>query len=397
MGIKKHIINIFLLICMIMCFGLSLGYYNNLNDKRSVTNFYLEDQQYTMENFSALKADEESINGYTAWKEYNNVALMNEDLGKNSTVKCLTICGNSALVVDSNKMLFQDDKIGCLIDKETAYDLFGSYNVEGNEIIYNNKKLKIRGIHKGEEHTIVVQADHTFKDNFNGITVDSKQNMETLSGVLGINNNGLNTGFYSTIAKLFLIVIPIMIIVPIVFKIIRKAIKEKSMPVRVVLYAILLFIITKIFFKIVNIRFSIPYDIIPNQWSDFNYWSSFFEDYIDKAKYILYMKKYTMDICYLNILFKCIITSLLSIVLFCILKKRIKIDSIKKFIIVIIGVFLLEFIVFVKFNTGDNIEVSGTMFWLLYPYYLILYNSKKVILSDFKLKKSEKQMIMESN
>ena len=109
------------------------------------------------------------------------------------------------------------------------------------------------------------------------------------------------------------------------------------------------------------------------------------------------MKKYTMDICYLNILFKCIITSLLSIVLFCILKKRIKIDSIKKFIIVIIGVFLLEFIVFVKFNTGDNIEVSGTMFWLLYPYYLILYNSKKVILSDFKLKKSEKQMIMESN
>lgn len=391
MGMKKRIINIFLLVCMIMCLGLSIGYYNKLNDKRTVTNFYLEDQQFTIETFNNIKGNKNSKNSYTAWKEYNNVVISNNELRKDSDVKCLIIAGNSSLVVESKKMLFDDDEIGCLIDKETAYDLFGSEKVEGNEIIYNNKKLKIRGIHNGEEHTLILQADYNFKENFDGITVDSEQNMETLSNILGIKNSGLSTSLYLTIAKLFLIVIPIMIIVPVVFKIIRNAIKEKSMPLRVVLYVLLLIIVTKIFFKIVNIKFSIPYDIIPNEWSDFNYWSNLFESYIEKAKYLVYMKKYTMDICYLNILVKCILSSILTITLFSILRKKIKIDNIKKLITLISLVFILEFIVFVKFNTGSSVEVSGTMFWLLYPYYLILNNGKSVI-SNYCIMKNNKKL-----
>ncbi|MFR5403889.1 MAG: hypothetical protein ACLTGX_12430 [Clostridium sp.] len=71
-----------------------------------------------------------------------------------------------------------------------------------------------------------------------------------------------------------------------------------------------------IFFKVTNIKISIPLDMIPNKWSDFDFWSKMGKEYKEKIEYVLYMKKYGVDIYNIENLLKSALYSIFTIILF---------------------------------------------------------------------------------
>ena len=165
-------------------------------------------------------------------------------------------------------------------------------------------------------------------------------------------------------------IFPVLALILILIKIIVSAFKSRNKPVLLLLYLIMFISSIFIMFKITKINISIPLDMIPNKWSDFDFWSKMWKEYSEKIQYVMYMKKSGIDIYNIENLLKSVLFSIFTIVLFVINLNVIKIKAIKELIISnaisVICTFIAVLIIWSKFNFDVNI----TMLWLIYPLYL---------------------------
>lgn len=152
----KHILRIILMFALIMCWGISLGYANNIGSNNKTLNFYFENDNYNLELVNTIKESEKELS-VVGWAEESLQSASNPDLGKDADkLNVLAIKGSSNLLVDGSN-LFADDLEGCLIDNDTSYKLFGSSNCIGREIVYNDRTLVVRGILKGSKSNMIIQ------------------------------------------------------------------------------------------------------------------------------------------------------------------------------------------------------------------------------------------------
>lgn len=391
----KHIIRIILIFALIMCWGISLGYANNIESKDKIINFYFENDNYTVGLLESIGESKKELS-FVGWREESLQSVTNPDLNRTANdLDILLINGSSNLLVKGS-MLFKDDKEGCLIDEETSFKLFGSSNCLGRTIVYNEKSLIVRGILKGTKANMMLQLPEDSNLALKGLTIDGTgltiNKIEEFKSQFGIQDMAINGGIYYIIAKTIAIIFPILALILILIKIIISIIKSRKKPILVVIY--LFMIITSIFivFKITNIKISIPLDMIPNKWSDFDFWSKMWKQYSEKIQYIMYMKKSGIDIYNIENLLKSVLFSIFTIILFVINLNVIKIKDIKELIInnaiSIICTFIAVLIIWTKFNFDVNI----TMLWLIYPLYLC---------ADYFMKSHHKHLIcdevLESN
>ena len=129
----------------------------------------------------------------------------------------------------------------------------------------------------------------------------------------------------------------------------------------------MIFSVLFIFFKVTDIKISIPLDMIPNKWSNFEFWSKMGKEYKEKFEYVMYMKKYGIDVYNIENLLKSVLYSIFTIILFIVNLKLIKISNIKELIIVngisIICTFIVVVMVWYKYKFDININ----MMWIIYP------------------------------
>lgn len=383
----KHIIRIILIFALIMCWGISLGYANNIESKDKIINFYFENDNYTVGLLESIGESKKELS-FVGWREESLQSVTNPDLNRTANdLDILLINGSSNLLVKGS-MLFKDDKEGCLIDEETSFKLFGSSNCLGRTIVYNEKSLIVRGILKGTKANMMLQLPEDSNLALKGLTIDGTgltiNKIEEFKSQFGIQEMAINGGIYYIIAKTIAIIFPILALILILIKIIISIIKSRKKPILVVIY--LFMIITSIFivFKITNIKISIPLDMIPNKWSDFDFWSKMWKQYSEKIQYVMYMKKSGIDIYNIENLLKSVLFSIFTIILFVINLNVIKIKDIKELIInnaiSIICTFIAVLIIWTKFNFDVNI----TMLWLIYPLYLC---------ADYFMKSHHKHLI----
>ena len=295
----KHIVRIIIVFALIMCWGISLGYANNIGSKNKTLNFYFENENYNVDLIKDIKKSQPELS-VVGWIEETLQTAENPDLGKiASDLDILTIKGSSNLLVKGSN-LFVDDLDGCLIDSDTSYKLFGSSNCVGKEIIYNDRHLIVRGILKGSKANIMIQAIEGSSQVLNGLIIDGTgltlNKIEDFKMKFGINEMAINGNVYYIISKFISLIFPVITLVLILIKIIASLFKSKNKPVLVSIYILMAIASLFIFFKITNIKISIPLDMIPNKWSDFDFWSKMAKEYKEKFEYVLYMKKYGVDI-----------------------------------------------------------------------------------------------------
>lgn len=365
----KHIIKVILIFALVMCWGITLGYTNNIKRENKTINFYFENGNIN----SNIVSDIEEVS-VVGWSEKSLQTATNQDLNRNvSDLKVLAIKGNSSLLFDG-ALLFQDDKEGCLIDTETSYKLFGSTHSIGKEITYGERKLVVRGIHNSTKSNIIVQLLEDDNEALDGLTIDGSNmtlnKIEEFKTKFGIKEIAVSGGIYHSFAKVFSMVLPIIALVLILIKVISYFFKAKRKPILKVIYISMAIIIVFIFFKITKLNISIPLDMIPNKWSDFDFWSKMWKENIEKLQYVLYMKKYGIDIYNIENLIMSAFYSILTVILFVINLKVNKAKDIKELIymvsVSIVCIFISILTIWAKFKFDVNI----TMLWVLYPLYL---------------------------
>ena len=369
----KHIVRIILIFALIMCWGISLGYANNIGSENKTLNFYFENENYNTELIKTIKEADPEL-AVVGWAEESLQSANNPDLGKiASDLDVLIIKGSSNLLVKGSN-LFADDLEGCLIDNDTSYKLFGSSNCVGREIVYNDRTLIVRGILKGSKANIMIQATEDSSQVLDGLTIDGTgltlNKIEDFKVKFGINEMAINGDVYYMIAKFIALIFPIIALVLILIKVITSLFKSRNKPVLVSLYVLMAIASIFIFLKVANIKISIPLDMIPNKWSDFDFWSKMGKEYKEKLEYVLYMKKYGVDIYNIENLLKSVLYSIFTIILFVINLRIIKINNIKTLIINNGVSIICSFVAILMIWDKYNFDVNITMIWLIYPLYL---------------------------
>ena len=369
----KHIVRIILIFALIMCWGISLGYANNIGSENKTLNFYFENENYNTELIKTIKEADPEL-AVVGWAEESLQSANNPDLGKiASDLDVLIIKGSSNLLVKGSN-LFADDLEGCLIDNDTSYKLFGSSNCVGREIVYNDRTLIVRGILKGSKANIMIQATEDSSQVLDGLTIDGTgltlNKIEDFKMKFGINEMAISGNIYYIIAKFIALIFPIITLVLILIKVITSLFKSRNKPVLVSLYILMAIASIFIFFKITNIKISIPLDMIPNKWSDFDFWSKMGKEYKEKFEYVLYMKKYGVDIYNIENLLKSVLYSIFTVILFVINLRIIKINNIKTLIINNGVSIICSFVAILMIWDKYNFDVNITMIWLIYPLYL---------------------------
>ena len=366
----KHIIKANI---RIMCWGISLGYANNIESNNKTLNFYFENDKYNLELVNSIKESEKEL-AVVGWAEESLQSATNLDLGKSaSELNVLAIKGSSNLLVKGSN-LFADDLEGCLIDNDTSYKLFGSSNCIGREIVYNDRTLVVRGILKGSKSNMIIQIPDDSMKALDGLTIDGTDftlnKIEDFKMRFGISELAINGNVYYMLAKFISMIFPIIALVLILIKVISSLFKSRNKPVLVGIYIIMALTFVFIFFKVTNIKISIPLDMIPNKWSDFDFWSKMGKEYKEKIEYVLYMKKYGVDIYNIENLLKSALYSIFTIILFVINLRVIKINDIKQLIInngvLVVSSFVAVLIIWAKYK----FDVNVAMIWLIYPLYL---------------------------
>jgi len=380
----KHIIKIILMFSLIMCWGISLGYSNKIKSDNKVVNFYFENDEVTTKKIDELKKLREDL-VFAGWVEEGMQTITNPDLNRNAeNLKILFIKGRSSLLMNSS-MLFEDDMEGCLIDEDTSYKLFGSIHGIGKNIEYKGRNLVVRGIHKETKANVVVQPLDKDIIILDGITIDAKDinlnEIDEFKIQSGFKEFAIGGGGYYVIARFLSLLFPIIALILIITRVIVQAIKIREKPVLLVIYMIIILAIIFIFFKVTNINIKIPLDLIPNKWSDFDFWARLWKEYIDKFEYVFYMKKSGVDIYNIENLVMAGVYSILTIILFIINLKVIKIKALKELIIVIGILILSTFITILLVYSKYGFDINIAMIWLIYPLYLVaeysLRNSTK--------------------
>lgn len=373
----SHIIKIVLVLAMIICWLLSIGYTNRLASVKNTFNIYFDEEEYVPADIYKMQQEEKDKDNslaFTGWYEKEKQSVLNNNLNRTIESNIIFICGNSYLIAEG-PILFEDDIKGCLIDEETAYKLFGSYDVIGNTIIYGNREFIIRGIHRTMEDTIIMQAEIDSKDKIQGLLIDISndgiEKVKHISERYGMKEYGVNSAVYYNLGKMCTSLLPLIILLIIICSALKKAIEIKDRPVLFIFSIIMIVVWITIFFSITKYKISIPVDILPSKWSDFDYWKKFFQECIDKIKYVIYMKKYMIDIYVISYLSKIALCTIITITLFFVNKRNIKIDSMKELFIAILALFIITFMAICILKESIFINNSSAVIWLICPYYLL--------------------------
>ena len=178
----SYVIKIALVLAMIICWVLSIGYTNRLASVKNTFNIYFDEEEYLPADIYKMQKEEKdkgSSLAFTGWYEKEKQSVLNSNFNRRVESNIIFICGQSSLVSEG-PILFEDDINGCLIDEETAYKLFGSNDIIGNTIVYDNKEFIIRGIHKAMKSTIIIQAESDSKDKITDMYITMNKNNVSL-------------------------------------------------------------------------------------------------------------------------------------------------------------------------------------------------------------------------
>lgn len=369
----KHIIKIMLIFALIMCWSISIGYANAIKTENKVVNFYFEDSNVGVSSVTEISKIREDIS-VVGWAESQLQTVVNPDLSRSvNNLKILFVKGRTSLLIESS-LLFEDDKEGCLIDEDTAYKLFGSNHVVGKQISYGNRNLTIRGIHKETNANVIMQFVDGNEEQLDGITIDTtnlnRSEIDEIKMQAGLKEQPISGGIYYNIANLMVLIMPFIMIILLLKDIIVDAIKIRKRPVLLSIYFVVAIITLILFIKITKINFNIPLDLIPNKWSDFDFWGRLWKEYVDKFEYVLYMKKYGIEIYNIQNMIMASLFSILTVILFRFNLKYIKIKNLKELIIALAVIITITFFVVLLVYYKYKFDVNVTMLWGMYPLFL---------------------------
>lgn len=112
---------------------------------------------------SAADADalrkEAGDTAFSVWGGQTDVTVADPDLGRRAQTDVLTFCGPCEPVLPLSAGLDAADTDGCLIGEQTAWELFGSTQVVGDEILIGDEIRTVRAVLRLPQSVVVIHEN----------------------------------------------------------------------------------------------------------------------------------------------------------------------------------------------------------------------------------------------
>lgn len=222
------------------------------------------------------QAGEDSVDVCFYW-DGGLQSVKNENYGRSSKVLVAGLTGDASLYNWRGGALAQEDRTGCIIDRETALELFGSDNCTGSTVTLGENDYEIRRIVPWSQRIMLIHPTdkevmytRVFVRPRKGETLQNAGSRFLMS--YGLSGSLVDDGWLAALAGAALLLFPAGLAAAF-FKAVgdrRKAAGEHTreywlwLGISVLAAGALLFFIYK--------NFSISSDWLPDKWSNFGFW-----------------------------------------------------------------------------------------------------------------------------
>ncbi len=237
--------------------------------------------------------EEEEPVGLCFWGEKQEQLVTCLETGGAAVVMQIPMAGNPELM-EAGILTFQR---GCLVDEQTAYDLFGTTQVGSQVLWHDGKSYPVLGTVEAPRRTMVMMADGD--SEMNRLVLALSPEAGTMAGPQclirwGVSGTVLDSTFIWSLLHNLLLIFPGIFVI-ILCNYLASGWRELTMDG--ILYGQQLKSWVKVIFAvtvalgmllILACQIVIPKDMIPTKWSDFGFWQRWWESEKENAIRLLF-------------------------------------------------------------------------------------------------------------
>lgn len=289
-------------ICAGICFWRGVISYVQIRENESVSLFFTgeyPDRDQALRILEDEKQKENPIDVCFLLDKGMHTAQVKTYERQQSVWLC-EILGNAALYDEYIQGFAEEDIHGCVIDKGTAYALFGSENVIGSEIFLNGKTYMVRQIFPWKQPVMIIHS-HNKKDMYSRMFI-RPQEKETKKDAAeafllrqGLSGNIVREFPVKKIAFFVLMLFPGMLCCDLFLLADRerKENRENKRMYYIWMGASCFVIVFFLCWFVTEMEF--PAEWIPGKWSDFSFWSEKWNVTVAEIKNFLMLPKTVMQ------------------------------------------------------------------------------------------------------
>ncbi len=294
---KKLIWRLILLSIGVICWIAAILNQAYLSDYHGAVSVRYEEPSITLQEIDhmiegMISKEAHNIPEVTLWQRNEGSILTNEERNASVRIGLITVAGDMTKVYPDAMLyggaLSENDATGCVIDRNTAYQLFNSENAVGLTINLNNENYTVCGImQETGSNTMIIQEKKQAPAEKEGmkyscmeLVFSDTDNAKYLAENF-ILSNGLGTptvyidGYRYQKLSYLLLRLPLWFsALLIILYCARKVNKLKASRVLFVSGWLGIILLSAILIKITKVQFHYSSSMLPTRWSDFDYWSN---------------------------------------------------------------------------------------------------------------------------
>lgn len=240
---------------------------------------------------------------FAVWRQDDRQTIENEAFGRTCTASVLLVRGDASLVLPSGAAFSDEDRFGCLIDRETALALYGDENPSGAALLYDGRAYTVRDVFASPSATVVLRASPSDETAFDRVTLDTagasspREMARQFAARHGLTDPlTVLTGGIAAWGGLFMRLPGIAMGGALICALLSRAHHCRAYPVRMTLCVLAAVGVLAAYLWITDVHLGIPQDWVPTRWSDFEFWARLFEERRRELMEYIWMKKERPDI-----------------------------------------------------------------------------------------------------
>lgn len=329
-------------------FYLSASAWGGLVWAKDKVQFYLEQPVSIREAQEVIKQDqkteEKALPEFCLWGQKKDVMLTNENLSRSTQANAVLLCGNPEVLFADCRVPVREDSQGCLVDEQTAWELFGSSQAVGKELSYEGQPYTIRKVISGKEKIIAFQVSDDSVSGEGDQENEKQGNADALSRITvqkpegtsiqelaslweyqyGISVRILDMELLRGMSGVCVLLFPVTVCIffwrylygiadqiPLILKKENpwRQIQQETRPGKRLQHKFVLpdgrlpkvlkgaasLLMVMVVLWLLGRWVRIPADYIPTRWSDFSFWTGLWKEKADGMKFLLEIPKADLD------------------------------------------------------------------------------------------------------
>lgn len=240
---------------------------------------------------------------FAVWRQDDRKTVENEAFGRSCTASVLLVHGDASLIMPSGAALSDEDRSGCLIDRETALTLYGDDNPAGAQLLYDGRVYTVRGVFAAPAGTVVLRAPSSGTMTFDRITLDTagQISMREAARQFAARHSLtdpliITTESIAAWGGLFMRLPGIVMGGALICALLMLAHSRHAWPVQMACWIFAAAAALVLYLWIMDVHPAVPQDLVPTRWSDFEFWARLFEERRRELMEYIWMKKERPDI-----------------------------------------------------------------------------------------------------